>query len=71
MVDGTFRIRAVTRNPDSEASKGLQDRGVEVVKGDLADKKSLVKALEGSEAVFGVVSFTLALITGTESHVTV
>jgi len=56
-ADGTFTPRAVTRNPDSDKSKALKARGVEVVKGDLADKASVVKALQGSEAVFGVTNF--------------
>jgi len=57
LADKTFTVRAVTRNPDSDASKALKGRGVEVVKGDLNDKQSLVKALKGSEAVFGVTNF--------------
>lgn len=54
LVDGTFTPRAITPNLDSEASKTLRVRGVEVVKGDLQDKESLVRALQGSEVVFGV-----------------
>jgi len=42
------------RNPDSEAALKLKTQGVEVVKGDGLDKDSLVGALRGSEAVFGV-----------------
>ncbi|KAJ7785289.1 hypothetical protein DFH07DRAFT_726510 [Mycena maculata] len=54
LKDGTFTPRAITRNPASEASLRLKERGVQVVKGDSADKVSLVGALQGSEAVFGV-----------------
>ncbi|KAJ7776282.1 hypothetical protein B0H16DRAFT_1712658 [Mycena metata] len=54
LKDGTFTPRAITRDPDSEASKKLKARGVDVVKGDTADKASLVSALQGSEGVFGV-----------------
>ncbi|KAJ7752924.1 hypothetical protein B0H16DRAFT_1459642 [Mycena metata] len=54
LKDGTFTPRAITRNPDSEASQKLKARGVEVVKADTADKASLISALQGSEAVFGV-----------------
>jgi len=57
LADGTFTARAVTRNPDSESSKALKARGVEVVKGDLKDKASIVKALQGTEVVFGVTNF--------------
>ncbi|KAJ6585542.1 hypothetical protein B0H19DRAFT_1250346 [Mycena capillaripes] len=54
LKDGTFTPRAITRNPESEASLKLKERGVEVVKGDTGDKTSLVNALRGSEAVFAV-----------------
>jgi len=54
LKDGTFVPRAISRDPDSEASNKLKARGVEVVKGDSVDKASLVNALRGSEAVFAV-----------------
>ncbi|KAJ6544278.1 hypothetical protein B0H19DRAFT_1309580 [Mycena capillaripes] len=54
LKEGTFIPRAISRDPDSEACKKLKARGVEVVKGDALDKASLVGALRGSEAVFGV-----------------
>ncbi|KAF8156208.1 NAD(P)-binding protein [Mycena galopus ATCC 62051] len=54
LKDGTFVPRAISRDPDSEASKKLKARGVEVVKGAPTDKAGLVSALRGSEAVFAV-----------------
>jgi len=54
LKDGTFVPRAISRDPESEASKQLKARGVEVVKGDPLDKAGLVSALRGSEAVFAV-----------------
>ncbi|KAJ7704997.1 hypothetical protein B0H17DRAFT_1326445 [Mycena rosella] len=54
LKDGTFTPRAISRNPESDASLKLKARGVEVVKGDSGDKPSLVDALRGSEAVFAV-----------------
>ncbi|KAF7345252.1 NmrA domain-containing protein [Mycena sanguinolenta] len=54
LTDGTFTPRAITRNPESEASLKLKARGVEVTKGDTGDKASLVAALRGSEAVFAL-----------------
>ncbi|KAJ7209353.1 hypothetical protein B0H12DRAFT_424186 [Mycena haematopus] len=54
LKDETFVPRAISRDPDSEASRKLKARGVEVVKGDPADKASIVTALRGSEAVFAV-----------------
>jgi uncharacterized protein YbjT (DUF2867 family) len=61
LKDGTFVPRAISRDPDSEASKKLKARGVEVVKGDSVDKASLVNALRGSEAVFAVRGHLLCL----------
>ncbi|KAJ7089505.1 hypothetical protein C8R43DRAFT_939118 [Mycena crocata] len=54
LKDGTFIPRAILRNPESDAALKLKGLGVEVAKGDLLDKASLVNALHGSEAVFGV-----------------
>lgn len=54
MSDGTFKPRAISRNPESAASLALLARGIEVVKADLWDKTSIVEALQGSEAVFAV-----------------
>jgi putative NADH-flavin reductase len=44
LKDGTFRIRAITRNPDSDKSKSLAAKGVEVVKADINDESSLIAA---------------------------
>lgn len=49
-----FRLRAMTRKPESEAAKALASRGVELVRGDLDDAASLKAALAGAWGVFGV-----------------
>ncbi|KAF8208566.1 hypothetical protein K438DRAFT_1812453 [Mycena galopus ATCC 62051] len=54
LKDGTFIPRAISRDPESQASQKLQARGVQVAKGDSLDKAGLVDALRGSEAVFAV-----------------
>ncbi|KAJ6471142.1 NAD(P)-binding protein [Mycena vitilis] len=54
LKDGTFTPRAISHDPSSEAAQKLKARGVEVVKGDTADKASLVGALRGSEGIFAV-----------------
>lgn len=42
-----WKVRAVTRNPDSDAAKKLaEDGSVEVVRADFDDEASLVKAFE-------------------------
>lgn len=48
-----FRLRAVTRNPDSEQAKALS-KLAEVVKADFDDPASIEKALEGAWGVFAV-----------------
>ncbi|KAJ7278856.1 NmrA-like family-domain-containing protein [Mycena rebaudengoi] len=57
LADGKFTPRAVTRNPDSDSSKALKAKGVQVVKANLFDKESVKEALKGSDIVFGVTNF--------------
>lgn len=47
-----WHVRALTRTPSSDASRSLAARGVEVVRGDLADPASLVEAFENAHAIF-------------------
>jgi uncharacterized protein YbjT (DUF2867 family) len=49
-----FRLRGLTRKPDSEQAKAVERQGVEIVKGDLDDDATLRKALTGVWGVFGV-----------------
>jgi uncharacterized protein YbjT (DUF2867 family) len=48
------KLRAMTRNPTSDAAKALAAKGVEVVVGDLDDQASLERAVAGAWGVFGV-----------------
>ncbi|KAJ7668808.1 hypothetical protein DFH06DRAFT_1378901 [Mycena polygramma] len=57
LADGTFAVRAVTRNPTSEAATKISERGAQIAKADLMDKASLVEAMSGSEAVFAVTNY--------------
>ncbi|KAJ7092981.1 NAD(P)-binding protein [Mycena belliarum] len=57
LADGKYTPRAVSRSLESDASKALIAKGVEVVKANLFDVDSLKAALRGSEAVFGVTNF--------------
>ncbi len=50
--DGTFKVRAITRNP--EKYQGTAD---EVVQGDLTDLESLAKAFKNAYGVFVVTNF--------------
>ena len=57
LAGGKFAVRALTRNPQSDAAQALAKAGAQVVQGDLADPASVAKAVEGSYGVFGVTSF--------------
>ena len=54
LASGQFKVRGVTRDLESDASKALKNRGAEMVRADFADKESLRNAVRGSEIVFGV-----------------
>jgi NAD(P)-dependent dehydrogenase (short-subunit alcohol dehydrogenase family) len=52
-----WRVRGVTRDASSLASKNLQTQGVEMVSANLDDTQSLINAFEGATAIFGVTDF--------------
>ena len=54
---GSFAARAITRNVDSEKAKALAAAGVEVVKADIDDQKSLERAFAGAYGAFCVTNF--------------
>lgn len=49
-----WKIRALTRNPEGRAAKGLASRGVELVRGDLEDRSFLERAVSGIYGVYSV-----------------
>ena len=49
-----FRLRALTRKPDSERATALARQGIDIVTGDLDDEATLRRALAGVWGVFGV-----------------
>ncbi|KAK9384428.1 hypothetical protein V1515DRAFT_371106 [Lipomyces mesembrius] len=57
LKDKNFKVRGITRNPDGEKAKALTAKGVEMVRADLNDEGSLVKAFEGAYAIFAVTDF--------------
>jgi len=57
LAQGDFTVRVATRNAQSEAARALAARGVEVVRGDLLDPKSLHAAFEGAHGAFLVTNF--------------
>ncbi len=46
------RVKALTRNPDSDAARRLASAGAEIVAGDLADTTSLAKAAGAVDTMF-------------------
>ena len=58
LSDG-WKVRALVRDPDKESAHSLKQQGAEIVKGDLFDRPSIERALEGAYGVFGVQNFWL------------
>ncbi len=57
LLERGFGVRALTRNPDKPGAKELADLGAEVVSGDLEDRSSIERVLEGVQGVFSVQQF--------------
>lgn len=53
LADG-WKVRALTRDPEGAKAKALKKSGAEVVGGDLDDRDSLDRAVEGAFGVFSV-----------------
>jgi uncharacterized protein YbjT (DUF2867 family) len=49
-----YHLRGITRDVSKKASLGLKNLGVEIIQADLNDPSSLIPAVSGSYAVFGV-----------------
>jgi uncharacterized protein YbjT (DUF2867 family) len=54
MLEKGWKLRALTRKPDSAPAQALAQQGVELVKGDLEDPASLDRAVQGMYGVFSV-----------------
>ena len=48
LQDGTYKVRAITRNINSEKAKAFAARGVELATADIDSEESLIKAFEVS-----------------------
>ncbi len=57
LLDNSYKVRALTRNPDGKAAQSLLSKGCEVVKVDMDDKANLEKAIAGSYGVFAVTNY--------------
>jgi uncharacterized protein YbjT (DUF2867 family) len=64
-----FTIRALTRNPESDAAKAIaRDAGAELVKAELDDDASVRAALTGAWGAFGVQNTWTAGVEGEEAQ---
>ena len=54
LIAAGFRVRAVTRNPDSDAARHAASFGAVTVAGDLNDRASIRHAMQGADAVYFV-----------------
>lgn len=64
-----FKLRALTRNPDSDAAKALAAAtGAELVKGELDDEASLKAALAGAWGAYAVQNTWTAGVEGEEAQ---
>ena len=57
MLAKGWKLRALTRDPGSHAARGLTQKGVEVVRGDLEDPSSVVGAAAGAYGIYSVQDF--------------
>jgi uncharacterized protein YbjT (DUF2867 family) len=63
LADGTFTVRAVTRNVNSDKAKALAAKGAEVVGADMDKPETLAAAIAGSYGVLGMTDFWTLLPT--------
>jgi uncharacterized protein YbjT (DUF2867 family) len=57
LLESGRSVRALTRDPAKPAARALEESGAELAEGDLDDRGSLDRALQGAEAVFSVQNF--------------
>ena len=54
LLDGGWRVRALTRSPSSSAARACAAAGADVVQGDMGDRASLDAAFAGADGVYSV-----------------
>src|SRR6476661_5434508 len=57
LIQHGFRVKALTRHPQSDKAKALAGKGVEIIGGDLDDANSFRDQLKNCDGVFSVQSF--------------
>jgi uncharacterized protein YbjT (DUF2867 family) len=68
LVGKGFRLRGMTRKPESDAAREASKLGIEIVAGDLDDEGSLKKALDGVWGVYAVQNTWEAGVEGEEAQ---
>ena len=68
LLDTGFRLRGLTRKPESDAAREVARLGVELVTGDLDNEDSLKRALEGAWGVYAVQNTWEAGVQGEEDQ---
>jgi len=68
LLDKGFRLRGLTRKPDSDAAQAIAGLGVELVTGDLDNEESLKRALDGAWGVYAVQNTWEAGVQGEEDQ---
>lgn len=57
LLERGHRVRALVRTPEAPAARALERLGMRLVEGRFEDPPSLVRAMAGADAVFGVTTF--------------
>jgi uncharacterized protein YbjT (DUF2867 family) len=57
LLEAGFGVRALVRDPQTLRARALAERGIELVQGDLEDRDSLQRTLEGAYGVFSVQNY--------------
>ncbi|KAL2814132.1 hypothetical protein BJX63DRAFT_420923 [Aspergillus granulosus] len=57
LQDPNYRVRGLTRKPDSDPAKALAAKGAEIVAADLDDESSLVAAFKDANVIFAITNF--------------
>lgn len=57
LLDRGFQVRGLTRNPDKPEAQALAEQVAEIVQGDMEDRSSIERVLEGACGVFSVQNF--------------
>jgi len=68
LATGHYKVRGLTRKPDSDKAKALKSKGVEVFKCDLSNKDEVRKALKDADIAWIVTNFWDPSIVGQDPN---